>query len=131
MPVLPKPVGASRRIADWRAADGRGELRGRLDLALARRGERGPEPEAAQPLARPEAQVEELGDALEALGKEAFVRGAQGDRLGEAGVGLDEDELALLAGAPQRRSRPPAARNTPGSRPGARAPAPAGRGSRS
>ena len=100
---MPKPVGASRRIADCasRLPNGGEELLCRLHLSLRGGGKGGPEPQSAQALPRP-AQVEEFGDALEALREEAVVGGPEDHGLGESRVGLDEDELATFAGAAQR-----------------------------
>ena len=42
-----------------------------------------------------EAQIEKLDQCIELVVDERFVERGEGDGLGEAGAGLDEDELGL------------------------------------
>ena len=85
-----------------RAADGIAQLRCGDLLAVAKDGEGRPEPQLAQPLPPLEAQVQELGDAVQLGIEQALVGRGEADGLREPRVRLDKDQLALLAGAAQR-----------------------------
>ncbi|MCX6956343.1 MAG: hypothetical protein NTV51_29770 [Verrucomicrobia bacterium] len=80
------------------AFEGRGEVALRRLLAGTGCLERRAEAQAAQALAGAEAEIEKLGDALELAAEKGVVGGGEGDRLGEAAGGLDEDELRAEGG---------------------------------
>ncbi len=70
-----------------------GEFSLRGFLAGSRRGERGPETQAAQALARAKAEFEEFDDALELCAEERVVSRRERYRLGEAALCFYETQL--------------------------------------
>ena len=75
------------------AFEERGELGLGGFLAGARGGESGTETKAAKAFAGAEAEVEEVGEAIELGAEERLVGGSKGDGLDDAGADFDEDEL--------------------------------------
>ena len=92
------------------AFEGGGQFDGRGLLTRARGGKGRSVGEVTEAFTGAEPEVEELGDSLEFDAKEMFVGGSEGEGLGKAAGGFDEDEL----GAERRNGGPEGAETREG-----------------